>query len=137
MKTLLAISLGFVFGSVLIFSEAFHWYRIQEMFHFESFHMYGLLGSAIVTGTFSMYLFKRFRVKSVSGNKLIIKKKSRKPVGNIVGGVLFGVGWGLTGACTAPLLILVGLNWQIGAIGLFGALLGTLIFASLKSKLPE
>ncbi|MDX2361812.1 MAG: YeeE/YedE thiosulfate transporter family protein [Crocinitomicaceae bacterium] len=137
MKIILTIALGIVFGSILISSEVFHWYRIQEMFHFDSFHMYGVLGSAIATATVSLLLIKRFKVKSISGKQIDPQPKEKQPIGNIAGGLIFGMGWGLTGACTGPILILVGLKWEIGVILLIGALLGTLLFATVKSKLPR
>ena len=137
MRILITVVLGFVFGSVLIATEVFHWYRIQEMFHFDSFHMYGVLGSAIGTAAVSVWLIKRFKVKSISGNTIEIKPKKVQPVGNVVGGLLFGIGWGLSGACTAPVLILAGLKWEIGVVLLLGVLLGTILFAGVKSKLPK
>lgn len=137
MKAAFTISLGAIFGSLLITSQAFHWYRIQEMFHFESFHMFGLLGSAILTGALSVFFLKKYRVKSVSGAEIKPKRKAVRPVGNIVGGLFFGVGWAITGACTAPIFILSGWNWQIGLWAIAGALLGTLIYAVLIKILPK
>lgn len=137
MKTLVYIILGAYFGTILISSQAFHWNRIHEMFHFESFHMFGLLGSAIATGALGIWIIKRFKLKSISGIPISPKRKRFEPAGNIVGGTLFGLGWGVTGACTAPLFILAGFQWQIGVICLIGALLGTLIFGLVKNKLPK
>lgn len=137
MKALIYIVIGIYFGTVLIASQAFHWNRINEMFHFQSFHMYGLLGSAIATGALGVWIIKRFKVKSVQGKILEPKKKPLQPVGNSVGGLFFGLGWGVTGACTAPLFIVAGLNWQIGLICFAGALVGTLIFGLVKNKLPR
>ncbi|MFT6244689.1 MAG: putative membrane protein YedE/YeeE [Salibacteraceae bacterium] len=137
MKALTSLLLGFTFGAILIFSEAFHWYRIQEMFHFESFHMYGLLGSAILTGVISVLILKRFKVKSVYGTELKLVEKEPRRIGNVIGGLIFGMGWSLTGACTAPLIILAGWKWEIGLIGLGGALLGTLAFGLVKNKIPK
>jgi uncharacterized membrane protein YedE/YeeE len=137
MKFLITLSLGFLFGAVLISSQVFHWYRIQEMFHFDSFHMFGVLGSAIATAAISIGLIKRYKLKSIAGNSIKPQAKKRKPFGNILGGLLFGIGWGLTGACTAPIIILLGLKWKIGLLLIAGALCGTLIFAIIKPKLPE
>lgn len=136
MKALLYLILGIFFGTILIASQAFHWNRINEMFHFESFHMFGLLGSAIATGALGVWIIKRFKLPSISGKPLAPKRKPLQPVGNSVGGLFFGLGWGITGACTAPLFIVAGLNWQIGLVCLGGALLGTRIFGLLKNKLP-
>lgn len=137
MKFILTVVLGFVFGAILIKAEAFHWYRIQEMFHFDSFHMYGLLGSAILTGALSILAIRKINLKSIDGKEIKLTQKRMNKTGNIIGGLLFGVGWGLTGACTAPLILLSGWKWEIGLIGVFGAFLGTILFACIKSKLPK
>jgi uncharacterized membrane protein YedE/YeeE len=137
MRIILSLLLGALFGSVLIFSEAFHWQRIQEMFHFESFHMYGLLFSAIGTGLISLIILKKFRARTVYGNELKLTPKPKQRFGNVLGGLIFGSGWAITGTCTAPVFILIGFKWQIGLIVLAGALLGVLLFGLLKSRLPE
>ena len=107
------------------------------MFHFDSFHMYGILLSAISTGIISLWLIKKNKLKSSMGNAIQVVPKPRSKFGNIFGGLLFGIGWAFTGACTAPLFILLGFNWQIGFVSVLGALLGVLLYALLKSKLPE
>lgn len=137
MKTLVTILLGAVFGYLLIASEAFHWYRIQEMFHFRSFHMFGLLGSAIATAAIGVWSLKLWKAKSISGKPIEIVRKKVRPFGNIIGGLFFGTSWALTGACTAPLFILIGLHWEIGLSVAFGALAGTILYALLKSYLPR
>jgi hypothetical protein len=137
MKVVVTLILGFLFGNVLIASQAFSWYRIQEMFHFDSFHMYGLLFSAIGTGALSLFLLKRFNVKSIKGNELEVKPKPTQLPANILGGLLFGLGWSISGACSAPLYILVGMHWQIGLVLLAGAIIGTLAYGILKDKLPH
>jgi len=137
MKILTYLLIGAYFGWVLIASQAFHWHRIQEMFHFDSFHMYGLLGSAIATAALGIWVIKRFKVKSVEGNEIKPKRKPVQWYANSIGGLFFGLGWGITGACTAPLFILVGFNWMIGIASLSGALLGTIIFGVIKNKLPQ
>lgn len=134
---IVSILLGATFGIVLIESQAISWYRIQEMFYFQSFHMYGLLGSAIATGALSIFLIKKLKVKSVYNNTVVVKDKPLTWKANLIGGIIFGLGWGLTGACSAPLLILVGLSWKLGLILLGGALLGTFIYGILKNKLPH
>jgi len=137
MKVIVYVALGIYFGAVLILSQAFHWIRIQEMFHFESFHMFGLLGSAIVTGALGVWCIKKLQLKSVEGNELKPVRKPLEPFGNSIGGLFFGLGWGVTGACTAPIIILLGFQWQIGLISVAGAILGTLIFGLIKNKLPK
>lgn len=137
MKSILTtILLGAIFGTVLILSDAFNWYRIQEMFHFQSFHMFGLIGSAIVVAGLVTWLLKRSEIPSLNKNEIITKKKPLRPVGNSLGGVLFGAGWALTGACTAPVFILVGFKLEIGLLALSGAVIGTLIYGILSRKLP-
>ncbi len=136
-NTILTVFLGVCFGAILIESQAISWYRIQEMFYFQSFHMFGLLGSAIATGALSLFLIKKFKVKTIHNNLIVIKEKEVKVKANLFGGIIFGLGWGLGGACTAPLYILVGLSWQLGLIILLGALLGTFTYALVKDKLPH
>lgn len=137
MKIVLTIALGVFFGTVLIASQAFNWYRIQEMFHFQSFHMFGLLGSAIATGALSVWILKKRKTVSIHGKPIQPTKKKIRPVGNVVGGTLFGIGWGITGACTAPVFILVGWKWEIGVACLLGVLVGTVFYAAIKSKIPK
>ncbi|MDG1333666.1 MAG: YeeE/YedE thiosulfate transporter family protein [Crocinitomicaceae bacterium] len=135
-NTVKSILLGAVFGSILIFSDAFNWYRIQEMFHFDSFHMYGLIGSAIVVAGSVTWLLKKAGVKSASKQLIQTKKKEIRPVGNSIGGLIFGAGWALTGACTAPIFILIGYQWEIGIITLAGAVIGAVLYGILNKKLP-
>lgn len=137
MRVLFSIILGAGFGTILIFSEAFHWSRIQQMFHFESFHMYGLLISAIATGSISVLIIKQHRIKSLRGNNIELKRKGLQLKGNIIGGLIFGVGWAVTGACTAPIFILIGFKWILGLIVLAGALLGVIIYAFTQKHLPK
>lgn len=137
MKTIVTILIGYLFGWILIGTEAFSWYRIQEMFHFESFHMFGVLGSAIATGALSLSIIKRFNIKSLDGKPILIKPKALHLKSNIFGGLTFGLGWGLSGACSAPVFILAGKEWQIGGFLLLGALLGVFIYGVFESKLPK
>lgn len=136
-NTLITILLGSLFGTVLIFADAFNWYRIQEMFHFQSFHMYGTIGSAIVVGAISLRLMRWKKVRSINHVEIAPKKKVIRPFGNVIGGLFFGVGWAITGACTAPIFILIGFKWEIGLSALAGAVIGTTIYALLIKKLPE
>ncbi len=135
MKALLFITLGFLFASILIYAEAFHWQRIQEMFHFKSFHMFGLLFSAIGTAALGLLLIKRLNIKNVKGESIELKKKPMAFYSNFFGGLIFGAGWGISGACAAPLFILIGFNWKIGLIGVLGALLGAFLYGFVKPKL--
>jgi uncharacterized membrane protein YedE/YeeE len=137
MKIALTLVLGFLFGNILIAAQAFSWFRIQEMFHFDSFHMYGLLFSAIGTGALSLFILKKFKVRSIKGNEVEVKPKPTQISANVIGGLLFGLGWSISGACSAPLYILIGMHWQIGLVLLSGALAGTFLYGAFKSKLPH
>jgi uncharacterized membrane protein YedE/YeeE len=137
MKTIITIIIGFFFGWILIGTEAYSWYRIQEMFHFKSFHMYGVLGSAIATGALGLFFLKKFNLKSLQGNPITVKPKPIQLKANVIGGITFGVGWGLSGACSAPVFILAGKEWEIGAFLLFGVLLGVLLYGIFEKRLPK
>lgn len=137
MKLILTLLLGFGFGQILIFSQAFSWYRIQEMFHFESFHMFGLLFSAIGTAAISLIVIKRLGLKTINGEEVVVKPKPIQLKANIIGGLIFGLGWSISGACSAPVYILVGMFWKVGGILLIGALVGTYLYGIVESKLPK
>ena len=137
MKTLITLLLGAAFGYILIASETFQWFRIQQMFHFESFHMFGLLGSAIITAAAGITVIRYFKICSLHGEPIQVKPKEIRPFGNVIGGLCFGIGWGLTGACSAPLFILLGLQWKLGLIAVISALTGAIIYALLKPYLPK
>ncbi|CAG5081448.1 YeeE/YedE family protein [Parvicella tangerina] len=136
-RNIITLFIGIYFGYVLLSSEVISWYRIQEMFYFESFHMYGIIGSAIITGIASIWLIKRFQLKSAEGAKPEFKQKPLQPYANIIGGLLFGLGWALTGACPGPLYALLGNGyWIVGFIILF-AILGAFLYERVKHKLPH
>lgn len=137
MKFLKYILVGFIFGIVLTKSEAVSWYRIYEMFHFQSFHMYGIIGVAVVTGIIGIQIFKRFKVKDIKGNPITIDDKEPGSVRYWVGGLFFGLGWALVGACPGPIFILLGAGILPVIIILIGAMLGTFIYGVLKDKLPH
>jgi uncharacterized membrane protein YedE/YeeE len=137
MKFIKYLVVGLVFGIVLTKSEAVSWYRIYEMFHFQSFHMYGIIGVAVVTGVIGIQLMKRNNVKDITGQPIVIPDKKRGFTNYMAGGVIFGLGWGLVGTCPGPIFILLGAGfWAIGIV-LIGALLGTYLYGLLKSKLPH
>ncbi len=129
---------GVLFGFVLIKSEAASWYRIQEMFHFQSFHMFGVMFSAIVTAFFTTQIIKRLNSqKALDGQVIEIPEKPAGQTSYIVGGFVFGIGWGLIGLCPGPVFALVGTG-SIGAIVvLAGALHGTWLYGALKQYLPH
>ena len=128
--------LGFIFGIILIKAEVVSWFRIQEMFHFQSFHMYGVIGSAVFVGIISILIIKKFNIKTFDGEPIQIESKSFSK-GNIIGGLIFGFGWALTGACPGPLYALVGSGALIILVVLFSAVVGTLTYGALKNKLPH
>lgn len=137
MKFIKFLLVGVVFGIVLTKSEAVSWYRIYEMFHFQSFHMFGIIMTAVVVGTVGLQIIKRNNIKDISGEPISIPNKEKGFTGYLVGGILFGLGWGLVGTCPGPMYILIGAGfWGIGVV-LLGALVGTYFYGLLKSKLPH
>ena len=137
MKFIKYLLVGIVFGIVLTKSEAVSWYRIYEMFHFQSFHMFGIIGTAVVTGVIGIQVIKRHNLKDITGQPIVIADKEKGFTGYIVGGILFGLGWGLVGTCPGPIYILIGAGfWGIGVV-LLGALAGTYLYGLLKNKLPH
>lgn len=137
MKLLKYLLVGFVFGIVLTKSEAVSWYRIYEMFHFQSFHMYGIITTAVITGLIGVQIIKRRKLKDIKGNPIDIQDKE---VGNTrywIGGTFFGLGWALVGSCPGPIFILLGAGFLSVGFVLLGALLGTFIYGVLKDKLPH
>lgn len=137
MKFLKYILVGFIFGIVLTKSEAVSWYRIYEMFQFQSFHMYGIIGVAVVVGIIGIQIIKRSGANDIQGKKIEIADKEAGSARYWVGGLCFGLGWALVGACPGPIFILLGAGiWPVIFI-LIGALLGTFIYGLLKDKLPH
>lgn len=137
MKNLKYILLGFYFGFVLIKSEAVSWFRIVEMFHFQSFHLFGVIGSAVVTGIISVFLIKRLYLTTVKDEPIDLKPKPFLFKANLFGGIIFGLGWAIVGACTAPLFIHFGAGNFIIIIPIISATLGALVYGLLKEKLPH
>ena len=128
--------LGFIFGVILIKAEVISWFRIQEMFRFQSFHMYGIIGSAVVIGMISIWLIKKYKVKTIAGEEINIASKEFNK-GNVIGGLIFGLGWAMTGACPGPLYALVGSGLLIVLVALLSAVIGTWVYGILKNKLPH
>jgi len=127
---------GVYFGVVLVKAEVISWFRIQEMFRFQSFHMYGIIGSAVVVGIASVFLIKKFRVKSIEKNAIeMAPKKFHK--GLVIGGLLFGVGWAITGACPGPIFAQIGMGYEASLIILISAVAGTYVYGVLRNKLPH
>jgi uncharacterized membrane protein YedE/YeeE len=127
---------GIVFGIVLVKSQVISWFRIQEMFRLQSFHMYGVIGSAIVTGMIGVWLIKKFRIKTIYGEPIVfVPKKFSK--GNIYGGLLFGCGWAITGACPGPLFAQIGVGFTVVIVTLLSAIMGTWVYGRIRSSLPH
>jgi uncharacterized membrane protein YedE/YeeE len=138
MKNILKYLLvGFVFGIVLTKSEAVSWYRIYEMFQFQSFHMYGIISVAILTGIIGIQIIKRNSIKDIKGEFIEIPDKEKGSARYWIGGLFFGLGWALVGSCPGPIFILLGAGFWTILIVLFGALLGTYLYGLLKNKLPH
>jgi uncharacterized protein len=130
--------LGVAFGIVLTKSEVLSWFRIQEMFRFQSFRMYGIIGTAIATAAISIALIKHFRLKDVSGEIISIPlKQLGHGIRYAAGGTIFGLGWALTGACPGPLFALIGTGVSVMIAAVLSALLGTLIYGLLRPRLPQ
>ena len=130
------LALGFIFGVILIKAEVISWFRIQEMFRFQAFQMYGIIGSAVVIGIISVFLIKKYNIKTINGEEIKIEPKTFS-IGNIIGGLLFGLGWAMTGACPGPLYALIGSGLLIIVVVLLSAVFGTWVYGCLKNKFPH
>ena len=128
--------LGILFGIVFVKAEIISWFRIQEMFRLDSFHMYGVIGSAIVTGIISIQLIKRFQIKSIAGEEIVIPKKEFRK-GQVIGGFIFGLGWAITGACPGPLFAQIGSGFTVVIVTLLSAIGGTWVYGRFADKLPD
>ncbi|MBC7949324.1 MAG: YeeE/YedE family protein [Chitinophagaceae bacterium] len=127
---------GLFFGIILVKSEVVSWFRIQEMFRLQSFHMYGVIGSAIAVGMVSVWIIKKFRIKSIYGETIVfIPRKFNK--GNIYGGLMFGFGWAITGACPGPLFAQIGNGATVIIVTLLSAIAGTWIYGRMRDHLPH
>jgi uncharacterized membrane protein YedE/YeeE len=127
---------GLLFGVILVKAEVISWFRIQEMFRLQSFHMYGVIGSAVAVGMLSVFIIKKFKIKTIYNEPIeFVDKKLNK--GNIYGGLLFGFGWALTGACPGPLFAQIGSGATVIIVTLFSALVGTWIYGYFREKLPH
>lgn len=137
MKYIKYIIVGFIFGVVLTKSEAVSWYRIYEMFQFQSFHMYGIIAVAILTGIIGLQIIKRVQLNNIKDEPFQVADKEEGSIRYWVGGLFFGLGWALVGACPGPIFILIGAGFLPAIVILVGALLGTFIYGVIKDKLPH
>ena len=127
---------GIFFGIVFVKAEIISWFRIQEMFHLESFHMYGVIGCAVAVGLLSVQLIKKFNIKTLDGEKIEIQPKTFSK-GQIYGGLMFGFGWAITGACPGPLFAQIGTGATVIVVTLLSAIAGTWVYGLIKDKLPH
>ena len=128
---------GILFGIVMTKSEAISWFRIQEMFRFESFHMYGIIGTAVMLGALLVFVIKRRQLKSMDGDVISFNDKNFSISRYLIGGILFGLGWAMTGACPGPLFTLLGHGILSITLVIFSAILGTYVYGLLRSRLPH
>ena len=129
-------AIGMLFGIILIKSEVVSWFRIQEMFRLQSFHMYGVIGSAVATGILSVWIIKRFKLKTIFGEEIHLPRKKFNK-GQIIGGLLFGLGWAVTGACPGPLFAQIGTGLTVVLVTLLSAIAGTWMYGRFRDKLPH
>lgn len=137
MKLLKFFLIGIFFGIIMTKSEAISWFRIQEMFRFESFHMYGIIGVAVVVGALIHFAIKQIGMKNFYGEKIIFVDKPKIYKANFLGGALFGLGWAMTGACPGPLYTLLGQGIGVIVVVILSAILGTFTYGALRNKLPH
>ena len=137
MKYIKYLLLGTVFGIVLTKAELISWFRIYEMFRFEAFHMYGVIGSAVVLGIVITQIIKRTKMKALSGDPIVITPKKFSVPRYLIGGTIFGLGWALTGACPGPLFVQVGNGYLVMLVAIASGLLGTYVYGLLRDKLPH
>ena len=129
-------AVGIFFGIAFTKAEVISWFRIQEMFRLQRFHMYGVIGTAIVVGMISVWLIKRFNVKTMYGEKVVFHSKKFNK-GQIIGGVIFGLGWAMTGACPGPLFAQIGAGFLVVVVVLLSAVAGTWVYGYFRDKLPH
>ena len=137
MKNIKFLVIGVLFGIILSKSEVVSWYRIYEMFKFQSFHMFGIIGSAVAVSMIFMQLFKKGAIKNYLGDNIPVKDKKKGLIRTLVGGTIFGLGWALAGACPGPMFVLIGHGITAILIVILGATLGAFIYGVLSKKLPH
>lgn len=137
MKYIKYLVLGIFFGIIMTKSEAISWFRIQEMFRFQSFHMYGIIGSALLVGVIGTGLIKKYRLKTIDGRDMNIKDKNLGVTRYLMGGIIFGLGWALSGACPGPMYTLIGNGFSVFIVVILSAILGTLTYGALRDRLPH
>jgi uncharacterized membrane protein YedE/YeeE len=137
MKIIKYILAGTLFGIIMVKSEAVSWYRIQEMFRFQSIFMYGIIGTAVITGIIVVALVKKFRLKDTDGQAIQFPAKEKRWRKYLIGGIIFGMGWAMTGACPGPIFVLLGQGYTVMLVVIAGALAGTFLYGLLRDRLPQ
>lgn len=137
MKSIKYVLAGILFGIVMSKSEAISWYRIQEMFRFQSFHMYGIIGTAVVLGIAITHIIKKFNLRDFYGSRIVFQPKDFSVSRYLIGGTVFGLGWTLTGACPGPMFVNIGYGYWAILIAIGGAILGTYLYGVVREKLPH
>lgn len=130
------LAVGIMFGIVFVKAEIISWYRIQEMFRLHSFHMYGVIGTAVVVGIISVWIIKKFKIKTIQGEQVVFHKKQFH-WGTVIGGFMFGLGWAITGACPGPLFAQIGSGFLVVIVTLLSAIAGTWVYGLVQEKLPH
>lgn len=136
MKNLKYLIVGIIFGIIFIKAEIFSWFRIQEMFHLQSFFMYGIIGTAVIVAMLSIFIIKKFNIKTFSGDEVVFEEKESNK-GQIYGGLLFGIGWAITGSCPGPIYAQIGAGFIVVGIVYLSAVFGTWCYGYFKKKLPH
>lgn len=134
MKNIKYLISGIFLGIIFVKAEVISWFRIQEMFRFQSFHMYGIIGSAVFVGAISVFIIKKYNIKTIDGEKVIFSPK-RLNKGTVIGGLLFGIGWTFTGACPGPLYALIGSGYSVIIVAFLSALAGVWVYGLFQKRL--
>jgi uncharacterized protein len=137
MKAIKYILAGILFGIIMTKSEAVSWYRIQEMFRFQSIFMYGIIGTAVIPGIVLVAIIKKYRLKDLNGQPIQFMTKDKRWKKYLIGGSIFGMGWALTGACPGPVFVLLGQGYTVMIIVILGALAGTFVYGLFRSRLAQ
>jgi uncharacterized membrane protein YedE/YeeE len=137
MKLLKFLALGTLFGIVMAKSEALSWYRIQEMFRFQAFHMYGIIGTAVTLGVLGVFIIKKYNVRDINGNPIIFYPKEKSIWRYLIGGIIFGLGWALSGACPGPMVVNIGYGFVSMIVVFLFAIIGTFTYGLVMKKLPH
>ena len=137
MKFVKFLLLGIVFGVVMAKSEAISWFRIQEMFRFQSFHMYGIIGTAVILGVIGVGLIKKLKIRDFHGNPILFHPKDKSIIRYLAGGTIFGLGWALSGACPGPMVVNIGYGFLTMIIVFLFAIIGTYLYGVFKERLPH